>query len=235
MSKCKHLFLLFTLFLFTGLSLNSYAGPVTVPVPDVTNTPIADARATIIGADLTVGNETTASSNSIIVGNVISQNPVVGTEVAVGSAVDLEVSTGPAPTTTTTSTSTTTTTSSTAATTSSTAATTSSTAATTSSTAATTTTTQSGGTPTTTTAAATTTTAATTSTTTAAATTTTTQISVDTGGDDDRFDFGGSGCTISNTQSATMDPIWLLMLLVPGLGILRRHVAATGTARKTSS
>ncbi len=28
MSKCKNLFLLFTLFLFTGLSFNSYAGPV---------------------------------------------------------------------------------------------------------------------------------------------------------------------------------------------------------------
>ena len=222
MSKCKNLFLLSTLFLFTGLSLNAYAGPVTVPVPDVTNTPIADARATIIGADLTVGNETTASSNSIIVGNVISQNPVVGTEVAVGSAVDLEVSTGPAPTTTTTTAATTTTTAAPTTTTSSTAA-------------PTTTTTQGGGSTTTTTAAATTTTAATTSTTTAAATTTTTQISIGVGGDDDLFDFGGGGCTISNTQSATMDPIWLLMLLVPGLGILRRHVAATDTARKTRS
>jgi hypothetical protein len=29
-----------------------------------------------------------------------------------------------------------------------------------------------------------------------------------------------------------MDPIWLFLLLAPGLGILRRRAAATGTATK---
>ena len=52
------------------------------------------------------------------------------------------------------------------------------------------------------------------------------------GGDNDTFDFGGGGCTIGNTQSARMDPIWLFLLLAPGLGILRRRAAATGTATK---
>ena len=51
------------------------------------------------------------------------------------------------------------------------------------------------------------------------------------GGGDDLFDFGGGGCTLSNTRSTSMDPIWLFLLLAPGLGILRRRVAATGTRR----
>jgi hypothetical protein len=247
MSKCKHLFLLFTLFLFTGLSLNSYAGPICGDgVVNQTSEECDEVdNATAPASSLCSNTEDLGSGicKFTVCGDNIVQSPNGagfneecddGGASATCSDICQTITTTTSSTAATTS-STTATTSSTAATTSSTAATTSSTAATTSSTAATTTTTQSGGTPTTTTAAATTTTAATTSTTTAAATTTTTQISVDTGGDDDRFDFGGSGCTISNTQSATMDPIWLLMLLVPGLGILRRHVAATGTARKTSS
>ena len=51
----------------------------------------------------------------------------------------------------------------------------------------------------------------------------------------DVFDFGGNGCSISNTRSTSMDPIWLFMLLAPGLGILRRRVAATATARVKDS
>jgi hypothetical protein len=50
------------------------------------------------------------------------------------------------------------------------------------------------------------------------------------GGDDDTFDFGGGGCSISKTPAANMDPIWLFLLLAPGLGILRRRAAgARGT------
>ena len=51
--------------------------------------------------------------------------------------------------------------------------------------------------------------------------------------DPDTFDFGGGGCTISNTQSASMDPIWLFLLLAPGLGLLRRRAVATGRAGRT--
>ena len=46
------------------------------------------------------------------------------------------------------------------------------------------------------------------------------------GKDDDLFDFGGGGCTISNSQSASMDPIWMFLLLAPGLGLLRRRKVA---------
>ena len=49
------------------------------------------------------------------------------------------------------------------------------------------------------------------------------------GGDDDTFDFGGGGCSISKSPSASLDPVWLFMLLAPGLGLLRRRLATTGT------
>jgi hypothetical protein len=55
------------------------------------------------------------------------------------------------------------------------------------------------------------------------------------GGGGDLFDFGGGGCTISNTQSARMDPIWLFLLLAPGLGLLRRRVTAAASARTKDS
>ena len=43
-----------------------------------------------------VGNITTSSSNTVPAGNVVSQSPSAATSVAVGSAVDLVVSSGPA-------------------------------------------------------------------------------------------------------------------------------------------
>jgi len=51
------------------------------------------------------------------------------------------------------------------------------------------------------------------------------------GGGGDTFDFGGGGCTLNTTRSGGMDPVWLFLLLAPGLGILRRRTAATGSAR----
>ena len=95
MAITRHLFLLFTLLLFTGLSINTYAGPVIVP--DVVDTPEADARTTIEEAGLTVGNVSNENSETIVAGNVISQDPAAGTEVEAESAVDLVVSDGPAP------------------------------------------------------------------------------------------------------------------------------------------
>jgi len=53
--------------------------------------------------------------------------------------------------------------------------------------------------------------------------------------DPDTFDFGGGGCTISNTQSTSVDPIWLFLLVAPGLGLLRRRRVATDSTRRTSS
>ncbi|MGD8569399.1 MAG: PASTA domain-containing protein [Gammaproteobacteria bacterium] len=73
--------------------------PVTVSVPDVVGLTQTDAETAITGAGLVVGTVTTASSDTVAAGDVISQNPVAGTSVNQGSAVDLVVSTGPAATT----------------------------------------------------------------------------------------------------------------------------------------
>ena len=53
--------------------------------------------AAIVGAGLTVGTVSTANSDTVPAGAVISQNPTAGSTVAPGSAVDLLVSLGPAP------------------------------------------------------------------------------------------------------------------------------------------
>ena len=71
--------------------------PVQVEVPDVVGLAQAAAEGLITGAGL-VPNVTTASSQSVAAGNVISQNPVNPTLVDVGSVVDIVVSTGPPPT-----------------------------------------------------------------------------------------------------------------------------------------
>ena len=214
MSKRKNQFLMFILIFSTGLSLNSYAGPF--PTPDIVGETEGAAIA-IINADPNFEVGTASSRNDAATpGIVIEQTPAANSLEDSGTAVNYVVSLGPVTTTNTTTTTTTTTA----------APTTTTTGAPT-----TTTTLGGGGTTTTTTAAATTTTTAST-TTTAASTTTTTLPSQGEETDDDLFDFGGGGCTIGNTQSARMDPIWLFLLLAPGLGILRRRAAATGTATK---
>ena len=65
-------------------------------VPDVVDTTQAAASAAIVAAGLVVGNVTSANSDTIIAGNVISQNPAATTAVDCGSAVDLVISLGPA-------------------------------------------------------------------------------------------------------------------------------------------
>jgi hypothetical protein len=69
--------------------------PVLAIVPDVVGLPQADAEADIIAASLVVGNVTMVSSDTVPAGDVISQDPLSGTSVAWGSAVDLVVSLGP--------------------------------------------------------------------------------------------------------------------------------------------
>jgi len=73
--------------------------PVVVIVPDVVGLPQATAESSITAVGLVVGVVNTASSDTVAVGSVISQNPSAGTSAAQGSAVDLVVSTGPAATT----------------------------------------------------------------------------------------------------------------------------------------
>jgi beta-lactam-binding protein with PASTA domain len=70
--------------------------PVIVSVPSVVGSSQAAAESTIVAAGLTVGNVTTASSDTVAEGNVISQTPAGGTDVEEGTSVDLVVSTGSA-------------------------------------------------------------------------------------------------------------------------------------------
>ena len=70
-------------------------GPVTVDVPEVVGLTQAAAEAAITGAGLIVGTVTTANSDTVPAGNVISQDPAGGTPVVLGTAVDLVISLGP--------------------------------------------------------------------------------------------------------------------------------------------
>ncbi len=63
-------------------------------VPDVVGQAQATAEASIVAAGLVVGNVTTAYSDTVPAGDVISQNPAGGTEVEIGSAVGIVVSLG---------------------------------------------------------------------------------------------------------------------------------------------
>jgi probable HAF family extracellular repeat protein len=69
-------------------------GVSTVLVPDVTGLTQAVAESAITGAALTVGTITQAYHATIPAGNVISQSPTAGTQVAAGSGVNLVVSLG---------------------------------------------------------------------------------------------------------------------------------------------
>jgi serine/threonine-protein kinase len=83
-----------------GSTVTIFIGEIArVQVPDVVGKTESDADNAITAAGLVVGNTTTASSDSVPSGSVISQSPSAGTEVDDGSAVDLVVSTGPATTT----------------------------------------------------------------------------------------------------------------------------------------
>jgi serine/threonine-protein kinase len=68
-------------------------------VPDVTGMTQADAQAALSAEDLVLGSVTTEPSTSVSAGLVISQDPPADTEVAVGTAVNIVVSSGsPTPT-----------------------------------------------------------------------------------------------------------------------------------------
>jgi beta-lactam-binding protein with PASTA domain len=69
----------------------------TVTVPNVVNDTLADATAAITTAGLVVGSTATQASTTVPSGSVISQNPTAGTSEPSGSAVNLVLSSGPAP------------------------------------------------------------------------------------------------------------------------------------------
>ena len=66
----------------------------TVAVPNVVGLTQANADAAIVGAGLVVGSVITTNSNTVPTGDVISQAPGAGTNVAPGSAVTIVVSLG---------------------------------------------------------------------------------------------------------------------------------------------
>jgi VWFA-related protein len=70
-------------------------GPVTVP--NVVNQTQAAATTALTGAGLVVGTVSQQSSATVLAGRVSSQNPAAGVGASAGSAVNLVVSTGPAP------------------------------------------------------------------------------------------------------------------------------------------
>jgi len=72
-------------------------GPLQVAVPNVVGETQAAATTAIMGAGLVVGTVTQQSSSTVASGDVISESPAAGTNVATGSAVNLVVSTGPVP------------------------------------------------------------------------------------------------------------------------------------------
>ncbi len=81
----------------SAINLVVSTGPAQVTVPNVVGDTQAAATSAIIAAGLAVGTVTTASSATVASGNVISESPSAGTGVNTGSAVNLVVSTGPAP------------------------------------------------------------------------------------------------------------------------------------------
>ncbi|WP_342346735.1 PASTA domain-containing protein, partial [uncultured Nitrospira sp.] len=67
-----------------------------IEVPNVVGMPQGTAQTAITGVGLSVGTVTSANSATVPIGNVISQNPLAGTNVEAGSAVALLVSVGAA-------------------------------------------------------------------------------------------------------------------------------------------
>ncbi len=72
----------------------AYEVSLGIAVPNVVGLPQGTAQSAISSASLTVGTVTMANSPTVAIGNVISQNPVAGTNVEAGSAVALLVSLG---------------------------------------------------------------------------------------------------------------------------------------------
>ena len=77
-------------------AIRACAPSPTVSVPNVVGLPHPAAVTSLTGAGLAVGMVTAEWSATVPAGTVMSQNPAGGTSVAVGSAVTLTVSAGPA-------------------------------------------------------------------------------------------------------------------------------------------
>jgi beta-lactam-binding protein with PASTA domain len=81
----------------SAVNLTLSSGPAKVMVPNVVGLSQAAAGSAITTAGLVVGTVTTQSSATVPAGEAISETPAAGTKVALGSAVSLVISSGPAP------------------------------------------------------------------------------------------------------------------------------------------
>src|SRR5262249_52930949 len=79
----------------SAVALVVSSGPPQVAVPNVVGLTQAAATTAITNANLVLGTVTTQSSTTVPAGSVISQNPTAGTQIVIGSAVALVVSSGP--------------------------------------------------------------------------------------------------------------------------------------------
>src|SRR5262249_24563570 len=79
----------------SAVNLVVSSGPPPVAVPNVVGLTSAVATTAITNATLVLGTVTTQASTTVPSGSVISQTPTSGTQVAVGSAVNLVVSSVP--------------------------------------------------------------------------------------------------------------------------------------------
>ena len=71
------------------------SGPRMVTVPNAEGLTQDDATTALTGAKLKVGNIAQETSDTVVTGNVISQDPASGSSVAEGSPVNLMISSGP--------------------------------------------------------------------------------------------------------------------------------------------
>jgi serine/threonine-protein kinase len=70
-------------------------GPAPVDTPDLSGMTVSEARSELSGADLELGDQNEAASDSVAEGDIIRQSPGASSEAEPGSAVDVTVSTGP--------------------------------------------------------------------------------------------------------------------------------------------
>jgi beta-lactam-binding protein with PASTA domain len=79
----------------SAVNLLISSGPQMAAVPNVEGSTQAASSAAITRAKLKVGTVTEQSSNTVAIGNVISQDPASGSSLAEGSPVNLVISSGP--------------------------------------------------------------------------------------------------------------------------------------------
>ncbi len=80
---------------YANVTIGGCVKPGSVPVPDITNTPLAQAQGTLLLQGFTVGNIRWAYSATVPPGNVISQDPGAGKLVQPDTPINLLCSLGP--------------------------------------------------------------------------------------------------------------------------------------------